>query len=36
MEDHWKFRGVGGSQQPKFENKRMELNRNFWIGGDAN
>jgi len=34
MDGHWKFRGGGGSQRPKFLKESMKLNWNFWrVGG---
>ena len=33
MEGHWKFRGGGGSQQPKFIRESIKLNCKFLGGG---
>jgi len=33
MDGHWKFRGGGGSQRPKFLKEKMKLNWNFRRGG---
>ena len=33
MDGHWKFRGVEGSQRPKFWKESMKLNWNFQSGG---